>query len=464
MMNFAMRSRAIWLAAVGAVGLLGEAVLAADAPGNNWVVAWVGSGHGPFPSGNDLAQPELKLVFPAPASGARNQSFRMIVKPALWGNRARLRFSNAFGSKPVTFADVFVGLHLGSSAVVAGSNRAVTFAGKKAVTVPPGESVWTDPVDLPFVDRSNRAGADLLVGRKLAVSFHVPGESGPMTWHAKALQTSYVTAPDAGSKGALEGEGGFPFSTTSWFFLDALEMRAPKGAFAVVAFGDSITDGTNSTLNGDDRWPDVLLRRLQAVHGNRVSVVNAGIGGNQVAGPKVYSLTAPMSGGPAAVDRLERDVLSLSGVGAVIWLEGINDFNRTTATPVKDVQAAFTAGVSKIRAKLPGVRVIAATVVTARGAVADADTYGHPEQDQARQELNRFLRTSKLFDGVADFDAAVLDPRTGKLQPPFIHDTTIGGAGDGLHPNRLGYMAMGMAVDLKLLEPAAPAKAVVRRP
>jgi lysophospholipase L1-like esterase len=101
------------------------------------------------------------------------------------------------------------------------------------------------------------------------------------------------------------------------------------------------------------------------------------------------------------------------------------------------------------------VRVIGATVVTARGAVADADSYGHAEQDRSRQALNTFIRTSGIFDGVADFDAAVLDPKTGKLQPRFIHDTTVGGVGDGLHPNRLGYMAMGMAVDLALL-PLAP--------
>lgn len=435
------------------MGLMTGSSQAAEQTPAGWVVAWVGSAHGPYPSGNELAQPDLKLAFPAPATGARDQSFRMIVKPAIWGSHTRLRFSNAFGRKPVTFADVFVGLHQGSSAVVAGTNRPVAFAGKKAVTVPAGESVWSDPVELSFAAPSlaSRAGSELLSGRKLAVSFHVPGQSGPMTWHAKALQTSYVTPPAAGSKGAVETEAAFPFSTTAWYFLDALDMRMPAGAFAVVAFGDSITDGTNSTLNGDDRWPDVLARRLHAVHGNRVSVVNAGIGGNQVVGPKVYSLANPSSGGPSALARLERDVLSLSGVGAVIWLEGINDFNRTTAAPVKDVQAGFTEGVARMRARIPGVRVIGATVVTARGAVSDADTYGHPEQERDRQALNRFIRTSGTFDGVADFDAAVLDRKTGKLQPAFIHDTTTGGAGDGLHPNRLGYLAMGMAIDLELL-------------
>ena len=139
---------------------------------------------------------------------------------------------------------------------------------------------------LPFVPEGQ---GGLLQGRKLAVSLHVAGESGPMTWHAKALQSSYGTAPGAGSHGNEEAEAAFPYSTASWFFLDALDMLAPAGTPVVVAFGDSITDGTASTMNGDDRWPDVLQRRFFERFGNRVAVVNAGIGGNQVAGPAEYS-------------------------------------------------------------------------------------------------------------------------------------------------------------------------------
>ena len=150
------------------------------------------------------------------------------------------------------------------------------------------------------------------------MSFHVAGESGPMTWHAKALQTSYVSPPGSGSKGASEDEAAFPYGTSSWFFLDAVEMMAPADSFAVVAFGDSITDGTASTMNGDDRWPDVLSRRLHAAYGNRVAVVNAGIGGNQVAGPAQYGAQNPFPGGPSAQMRIDRDVIELSGVSAIM--------------------------------------------------------------------------------------------------------------------------------------------------
>jgi hypothetical protein len=162
----------------------------------------------------------------------------------------RLRLTNVFGIKPVTFDGVYVGLQMGGPAIVKGTNRSVRFADKDSVTVPPGTSVWSDPVDLAFVHDS---AAMELMGRKLAVSFHVAGESGLMTWHAKALQTSFVSPPRSGSKGASEDEAAFPFSTASWFFLDAVEMTAPADSFAVVAFGDSITDGSASTMNGAGR-------------------------------------------------------------------------------------------------------------------------------------------------------------------------------------------------------------------
>ena len=260
--------------------------------GENWVVAWTGSVQGPYPIGNPSAQPDQKFAFPDPATGARDQTFRLMVRPDLWGRQARIRLSNAFGTKPVTFDGVHAGLQWASAALVRGSNHQVTFGGKPSITVAPGSSAWSDPVALPFARQP-----DDLAGRRLAVSFHVADDSGPMTWHAKALTTSYVTAPGAGAKGALEDEAAFPYATASWFFLDAVEMMAPADAFAVMAFGDSITDGTASTMNGDDRWPDVLSRRLKARYGNKVAVVNGGIGGNQIAGPPS---TAPTSRSPAA--------------------------------------------------------------------------------------------------------------------------------------------------------------------
>src|SRR4051812_26821542 len=209
--------------------------------GQKWVTTWTASVQGPYPPGNSLAQPNLRFAFPTPATGARDQTLRLIVQPDLWGRQTRLRLSNVFGTRPVTFDGVFAGLQLSGCVLVAGTNRPVNFSGKPSVTVPPGESVWSDPVDLLFVKSSPQPE---LAGRKLAVSVHVVGESGPMTWHAKALATSYLTAPGAGSKGQATDESAFPFTTTSWYFLDAVDMMAPAGTEVIVALGDSITDGT----------------------------------------------------------------------------------------------------------------------------------------------------------------------------------------------------------------------------
>jgi len=228
-------------------------------------------------------------------------------------------------------------------------------------------------------------------------------------------------------------------------------MTAPRESFAIVTFGDSITDGTASTMNGDDRWPDVLSRRLHALHGNRVAVVNAGIGGNQIAGPAEYGPHKPFPGGPSARTRIDPDVLELSGVGAMIWLEGINDFSKNGNASLETVQAAMQEVVGRIRARRPDIRLIGATVVTALGSSSAA--HGFPAQDAKRKALNEFIRTSGLFDGVIDFDKATYDPATGGLRPEFVPESTTGGAGDKLHPNRTGYLAMGMAIDLDLLKP-----------
>jgi lysophospholipase L1-like esterase len=407
-----------------------------------WVTAWAASVQGPYPVGNPSAQPDLRFAFPSAEAGARDQTFRLIVTPDIWGRELRLRLSNALGTRPVSFDGVRVGLQLASAGVVAGSSRPVSFAGKPIVTIAPGEAAWSDAVALPFV-----SDGATLAGRRLAVTFHVVGESGPMTWHAKALTTSYVTAPGAGAV-AGDGEGAFPFSTASWYFLDAVDMMAPADTKLIVAFGDSITDGTASTMNGEDRWPNVLSRRLHAL-GRKVSVVNAGIGGNQVVGPPEYSPQKPFAGGPSAGARLDRDVLSLSGLSAVIWLEGINDFSTNGNAGAEAVEAGMKEIVARLRARVPGVRVIGATVVSALGSSNAA--HGSPEQDAKRKTLNEFIRTSGLFDGVADFDKATLDPHTGGLQAEFIPESTTGGPGDKLHPNRAGYLAMGLAIDLDSL-------------
>ena len=414
-------------------------------PATTWITTWAASVQGPYPIGNASAQPDQRFAFPDPAIGARDQTLRLIVRPDLWGTTFRVRLSNALGTRPVMFDDVHVGVQLGGPAVLPGTNRPVMFAGRPRVTVAPGAMAWSDAVTLPVEPAA-------LAGRKLAVSLHVVGESGPMTWHAKALTTSYVTAPGSVPAGAAEAESRFPYSTASWFFLDAVDVMAPADTRVVVAFGDSITDGTASTMNGDDRWPDVLARRLHAIHGDTVAVVNTGIGGNQIVGPPDYGPDKPYPGGPAAVQRLARDVLGLSGpVAAVIWLEGINDFSKNGNATVEAVTAGMRDAVARMRARWPGVRVIGATVTSALGSTNP--NHGFAEQDAKRQALNAFIRTGGLFDGVADFDHATLDPATGRMRAAFVPESTTGGPGDHLHPNRAGYLAMGSAIDPDVVLP-----------
>jgi lysophospholipase L1-like esterase len=414
-----------------------------------WVTVWAGSAQGPYPIGNASAQPDLRFALPNPALGAHDQTFRLMVRPSLWDREARLRLSNCFGTRPVTFDGVFAGLQQTGSVIVPGSNRHVSFAGHQSVTILPGDSVWSDQVVLPFVHASDDPA---LRGRRLAISFHVVGESGPITWHAKALTTSFISNPGTGALGGVAGITEFPNTTASWFFLDAVEMNS-QDATAIVAFGDSITDGTGSTINGDDRWPDVLLQRLHATGRRDIAVVNAGIGGNQVVGPACYSPQQAIPGGPSALDRLDRDVIALSGVRTVVWLEGINDLGQLGHASAAQVIAGLRQGVARLRAGLAGVRVIGATITSALD--CSNDHHGDPQQDEHRRTVNTFIRTGGLFDAVADFDAATLDLATGGIYPQFVPDSTIGGPGDRLHPNRAGYQAMAVAIDLASLFPPA---------
>ncbi len=408
-----------------------------------WVASWTASAHGPYPIGNPTAQPELKFVIPSPPAGVDDQTFRLIVRPDIWSGETRLRLSNAFGDKPVTFDGVYVGLQSSGSTLVPNTNRPVTFGGQPSVTVAPGQSAMSDTVALPWV----QSPADpMLANRKLAVSLHVAGQSGKLTWHAKALTTSYISAPKSGAHGADEGEDAFASSTTSWFFLDEIDMKVP-GATTVVAFGDSITDGTASTLNGDDRWPNVFSRRVHAMYGQKYSVVNEGIGGNMVSGPDGYA-EKPFAGGPSAVERLPRDLLSLPNVSHVIWLEGINDFGNSGYDPAR-VEDGVRTVVKRLREAFPGVKIDMATLTSSVN--SNNGGYGAPAIEAKRVAYNDFIRSAGIFDGVIDFDATTIDKSTGELKAEFQPNSTTGGPGDKLHPNRAGYSAMGRSIDLSAL-------------
>jgi lysophospholipase L1-like esterase len=191
----------------------------------------------------------------------------------------------------------------------------------------------------------------------------------------------------------------------------------------------------------------VFSRRLHAALGSRFSLVNAGIGGNMVVGPANYAAN-PFAGGPAATERLERDLLSLPNVAKVIWLEGINDFGNAGAEP-DQVEEGVRATVKALRERVPGVKIYMATLTSAVNST-NGD-YGKPAVEEKRRTYNQFIRTAGIFDGVIDFDAATLDPKTGELKAEFQPNSTIGGPGEKLHPNRAGYTAMGNAISFPAL-------------
>ena len=384
---------------------------ASAAADEKWVASWVASLHGPYPSGIATAGSDLRFAFPDPAAGATDQTFRLIVKPDLWGRRIRIRFSNVYGDRPLRLDQVFVGIQASGGNVVAGTNRRVSFDhGALAATIAPGARAFSDPVELDYVRRADNPE---LSGRNLAVSFHVVGSTGRMTWHSGAFRTSYLGRPKSSPHSADDDDLAFPFTTTSWFFLDAVDVMAPQDTIVVAAMGDSITNGSNSTLNGDDRWANALSTRLHAALGTRVSVVILGIGGNQVVGPKTYDVSKPYFGGPSALQRLDRDILGLSGLTYVIWLEGINDFGQpgnlvgglradvaeaVPPTPPEDVIAGLREGVTRLRSR--GIKVIGGTLTPTKGA-----------------------------PGVYGSEAATVHMRSNSLSRfVLVHDNLVGGA------------------------------------
>jgi lysophospholipase L1-like esterase len=341
------------------------------------------------------------------------------------GDRLRVVFSNAFGTAPLTLGAAGIALRDKGSAIVAASARPLLFAGQATTTIPAGATMVSDAVNLSATPMSD-----------LAIDVFLPSDTAmwpsPLTIHGGAFETNFVSA-----SGNHVGEPAFANSTTvpSWFLLARVEAMAPANASAIVTLGDSITDGTRSTPGTNSRWPDVLARRLQAAAATRhLSVLNAGIAGNRVLSE------ANAAFGINVLARFDRDVLAQPGVRYVVVLEGINDIGLAGRSPSPSAAELIAGHLQMIeRAHVRGLKIIGATLTPFEGAA-----YYTPEGETKRQALNTWIRTSKAYDGVIDFDAVIRDPaQTTKFLPMF-------NSGDSLHPNDAGYRAMGEAVDLGL--------------
>jgi lysophospholipase L1-like esterase len=384
----------------------------AAAPSYHWLATWATS-----TTSVDRGDTFVPAAFVG--GQANSQSVRSIVVVTSPGDRLRLRFSNQFGQRPVTFGPVRVGLQAAGPSVVPGSSRLVRFAGQTDVTIPPGAERLSDPVAFP-----------VQAGNAIAVSMYVHGLSGPMTWHKIAHGLSYVAPARSGDQTDQELGGGYTTIAQSWFWMVGVEQDSSY-AGTVVALGDSITDGYPIVLGEQHTWPGVLATRLQDASPRlHRAVVNAGIAGNRLAGVICNEC------GPSALSRLNHDALDLPRVTDLIVFEGTNDLGAgATATQVIQALAQIAAA-----AHQRGVRVIGATLTPRTDTVIWKARVMEPE----RQTVNKWIRTSGVFDGVIDFDAALRDPgNPQRLAPQYD-------SGDHLHPSAAGYEVLGDAVDVSL--------------
>jgi len=286
----------------------------------------------------------------------------------------------------------------------------------------PGAVLISDPVDLTVPALGD-----------LAVSVFFPEDTGPPTVHSTGLHTTYVSAD-----GDFTGQPNFMATrtTNSWYFLSSVDVVAPDNTGLIVAFGDSITDGATSTTNADASWPSVLAKRLATAGATNLAVVNQGISGNRV----LRETT-----GVNALARFDRDVLAQPGVKYLMILEGINDIGRgagPTVAPADAVSADDLIGAYRQmidRAHMHGIKVIGCTLTPYQGA-----TYYSDAGEAIRSAVNQWIRTSKAFDAVVDFDKATQDPANPKQLNPAYNIT------DHLHPNDAGYNAMAQAIDLSI--------------
>ncbi|MFD5635093.1 SGNH/GDSL hydrolase family protein [Streptomyces sp. NPDC127077] len=396
---------------LASTGVIAEARSApgstAPKPARTWTGTWEAAASGTAPA--------------LPGASIRN-----VVHTSVGGRAARVRLSNRLGTRPLRLGSVTLALQLpgapGSPRAVAGSVRAVTFsgagAGAGAVTVPAGRDLVSDPVPL-------RVPADA----NLLVSVHTPADSGPATYHRSALQANFV-AP-GGDRTAQESGAAYTTRVGSWYYVTGVDVLGASAAGSVVALGDSITDGTGSSSDANHRWPDRLAARLRGLPAHRrPGVLNAGISGNRLL----------LDGrGPSALTRLDTDVLSRAGVRSVIVLEGINDIKGTPEQrDPRALEDAYRLVVRRAHAR--GIGVIGGTITPYGGHGAYT-----PAREAVRQAVNTAIRTHRIFDAVADLDAAVRDPaRPNRILPAYD-------PGDHLHFNDVGMRALADTIDLRTL-------------
>jgi len=448
-MTFAQRHRRVgWIVALAALLLGVHPGLAQQSGGEHWVGTWaaavVGRPQDPpspvppavSPPGQAAQVQAPQPQQPAPFMHFNDQTLRQIVHTSIGGSRVRAVLSNAFGTAPLTVGAAHIALRDKTSASVATSDRALTFSGQPTIAIPAGAVLFSDPVSLALPPMAD-----------VAIDLYLPGNTNapsPLTMHNAALQTNYVS-----ETGNHAGKAALPVVATiqNWFVLSRVEVTAPASVGAIVAFGASLTDGARSTPDTNNRWPNHLARRLLAQL-TPMAVLDEGIGGNRVLSEGAFQA------GLSALARFDRDVSEQTGVTHIIVADmALNDIGnaRENATPTAD---DLIAGQKQLieRAHTRGLKIYGATLTPFEGA-----GYFTQVGETKRQAVNQWIRTSKSYDAVIDFDAATRDPsHPTRFLPQYD-------SGDHLHPNDTGYRTMADAIDLTLFKPAPAGTRTTRR-
>jgi lysophospholipase L1-like esterase len=417
--GFALSRHSLFAAGLAAIAIMFAAATfgparAEDEFGRSGETHWVGTWG---------ASPQQPVTAFGSAPSFTNQTVREIVRISVGGERFRVRLTNEFGTQPLLIGAAHVAISAGGAAIKPGTDRALTFSGHSSIMVPPGAPALSDPVDLKAADLAS-----------LAISIYLPQTTGPATWHLEGKQTAYIVLGDATGASDL---GASATTSTARFFLSGVEAASFERKSAIVTFGDSITDGTQSTVNTNHRWPDRLAERLAASGDDDTGVVNEGISGNRILHDNA---------GPNALSRLDRDVLATPAVRFMTVLLGINDIGFGGFIPAEAVTADDIIGGYRqliARAHSRGISIYGATLTPFDNVGSPYFSAAHEVQ---RQTVNAWIRTSGEFDAVIDFDEVVRDPNNpSKLLPAFD-------SGDHLHPSDAGYKAMADSINLKLFK------------
>jgi lysophospholipase L1-like esterase len=392
--------------AAAAFGSLSPAAVAQNAA-QTWVTAWGTS---------QQALGDTKIT---------NATVRMVARVTIAGESVKVRLDNTFGLAPVVFGKASIGPRVRGPALAAGTVKPLTFGGKGSVIIPAGATVESDPVAL-HVDAQ----------QDIAVSLFVAESDVQPSQHNNAQVTSYLTDSGAGDQSASEDGKPFTGRTTAMFWLKSIDVQPASPATAIVAFGDSITDGTCTTLDAHDRWEDIVAQRLALQETARRAVVNEGIGGNTVTRANLQ----PAAISPPGIERLDRDVLSHSGVSHVVLFMGTNDIARQASADqviggIKDI-------ISRVKAK--GIKIVGVTIVPRHGPPPGAENAWNDAKTKVRNQVNDWIRKGADFDSVIDFDKVVRSASDPNLLNAAYN------CGDGVHPSPIGYFQMGKSVDLGL--------------